>query len=191
VPARPITQLYSHIVLDACTLINVCHSQRAADLLLSFSELAVVTDYVVEKEAMYLYDGPLEDALSSRIPLDLTPMQRTGILSVTTLSEDEAEIFVSLVLAMGDDGEATTGAVARQRGYAMATDDILARRVMAQFAPEVHIVSTPDLVHHWATGDNVTNAEIREVVRNIRFRSRFTAPRDHPLKNWWMLHETG
>ena len=81
--------------------------------------------------------------------MDLSLWSDEDLIRVMRLeSEEEERTFVDLAALM-DDGEAVTGAIALHRGYAVATDDRKARRILAERPRSITLVSTLDLLKLW------------------------------------------
>ena len=108
-----------------------------------------------------------------------------GILEVVDFeSEEEAELFVNYA-AVIDDGESATGAIAINRGWAMATDDKGAISFFRQEAPQLKILSTLEIVKYWSEQASVDDLELKQVLVAIRTKGRYIPQKNHPLRSWW------
>jgi predicted nucleic acid-binding protein len=94
----------------------------------------------------------------------------------------EAEEFVRLARIL-DDGEALCLALAKCRGWVLATDDRKAIRVAND--ESVATVTTPELIKHWADSCRAENDAIATVLRNVERFARFTPRRGMLLADWW------
>ena len=92
--------------------------------------------------------------------------------------------FVNFAAFM-DDGEAATGAIAANRNWAIATDDRKAIRFLEQNVPSIKIVSTLELVKHWADSVIPPAETVQMVLQNIRTLARYIPNVNHPLYKWW------
>ena len=117
--------------------------------------------------------------------INLQPLVEQGLIRVVSPdSEAEENSLVNFAVAL-DDGEAVTGALAMHRNWGIATDDRKARRVFARTNPRVQLLSTPELVKHWADTYNPPLEVIREALQNIQTQARYKPPPDHALHAWW------
>jgi hypothetical protein len=84
-----------------------------------------------------------------------------------------------------NDGEARSAAYALENRCCLVTDDKAAiKRLDAKYG---HLVMhrTPDWMMSWASTRNISDEELKEVIRRIKKCARYDAPADHPLKEWW------
>ena len=98
--------------------------------------------------------------------------------------EIEAGTRVNLAAVL-DDGEAVTGAIAVHRNWAIATDDKAAIRVFNQMAPQLQIITTPELIKYWAEKCQPSAQTIHNCLQNIEVGARYRPGRQHPLYTWW------
>lgn len=98
----------------------------------------------------------------------------------------EEEIYVRFAVDL-DDGEAMSLAICRARGFALATDDRKARRIASQLpSPGVALISTSEMVNHWANKTGAERDRLRRTLKAIEQRARFIPPHDDPLRDWWI-----
>ncbi|HLI98004.1 MAG TPA: hypothetical protein VKT72_18200 [Candidatus Baltobacteraceae bacterium] len=102
-------------------------------------------------------------------------------LQIATISDAERALAIALTKEM-DDGEAETLAIASLRTVRMCSDDHAALRV----APRVSVVTvtTLELLDAWASAQS--QARVRQALRSLRKRANYTAPRSHPLRDWFI-----
>lgn len=147
---------------------------------------SVVCSYVKEKEALGVFDGIDSDGNDIRTPIDLQPLIETGILSIIT--PDWSTVASHIVLlaqgGMRGMGEKISGAIARDKNWAIATDDRDARRRFTRLMPAHQVVTTLDFVRHWAETENVTDDVISEILMKIQVRGKAELAKNHPLYNW-------
>ena len=96
--------------------------------------------------------GPLDNSMSREKRCQWTcPSLSTADFSLWWRLETASEEahFVELAANL-DDGEAMTGAIGRNRGYAVAIDDRKARRVLGEWAHELRLISTLEIVRRWS-----------------------------------------
>ena len=127
----------------------------------------------------------LEQELGTR---DLQPVIARGVLRIVEPESDAEFIsFVNFAVQL-DDGEALTGAIARHRHWAIATDERKARNVFSREIRDVLLVSTPELLKHWVDTSSPSAGSIRDALTNIRTRARYAPGRDHALYVWWQSY---
>lgn len=173
----------SHIVLDACCVLNFCASGHFIGVLKSIPAQVVVTEVVRERELITLQRLE-EDENQDSIQFDKAIAE--GLLLVVDFeSEDEEETFVNYASELGDDGESATCAIAIHRGWAIATDDKKAVSFFREKSPNLQILSTLEIVKWWSEAEKLTAAELRTVLSAIRTKGRYIPHRNHPLLSWW------
>ena len=145
----------------------------------------VVADYVLEREALYVWLPDSSSSSEDRVLIDVSSLVGEGLITVVRLENPEEEaLFVDLAAAV-DDGEAVTGALALCRGYLVATDDRKARRVLSEHSQAVGLVSTLELVKSWAEASSIANYELRHAMEAIRSGASYLPGERDPLYEWW------
>lgn len=174
---------HSHVVLDACCVMNFCASGHLIEIVKSIPAQVVVTEVVRERELLTfqrLMDENNEDVNQFEAAIE------KGLLSVADFnSEHEEETFVNYVFELGDDGESATCAIAVHREWAIATDDKKAISFFQREAPHLQILSTLAVVKNWSETGNLSSAALRSALTGIRTRGRYMPHRNHPLLRWW------
>jgi hypothetical protein len=174
---------HSHLILDACCVLNFSASGRFVEIIRSVPAKVVVTQVVMDRELLSLQRLVEEghaDSWQFQEAID------QGILLVEDFcAEHEEETFLGYAFVLGDDGESATGAIAIHREWAIATDDRQAISFFRKEAPGLQIISTLEIIKHWSEISNVSSAELRAVLLNIRSRGRYAPHRHHPLLRWW------
>src|SRR5207247_11373289 len=90
--------------------------------------------------------------------IDLTASITNGTVQICSPADDaEHSLYVELALNLGD-GEAMAVAIAKNRGWKVATDDRKARNKAD--AVGVSVVTTPELVQRWASDAAQSRAEV-------------------------------
>jgi len=177
------------VILDACCVINLCASLCTKRILSSIPVRVHVADYVMSNEGLSVLSGPVESCAAIKEPIDLRPFVDNGEIEVVSLDgEKELDTFLYFASEV-DDGEAITGAIAYHRRLAIATDDVKATKLFNREAPEIQVISTPELLRHWADNDNASFQDISAALRNIRFRARYAPEETHVSYRWWVQME--
>lgn len=175
----------SHLVLDACCVLNFYASGQLLPILKSIPVQVTVTQVVREKELTTLQrlEGEENDGATQ-----FEAAISQGLLTIVDFeSDEEAELFVNYA-AILDDGESATGAIAVHRQWAIATDDKKAISFFRKETPQLQILSTLEIVKHWAEEAGVDSQTLRETLNSIRVKGKYMPPKNHPLLSWW---ETG
>jgi hypothetical protein len=174
---------HSHVLLDACCVLNFSASGRFLDILSAIPAQVVVTEVVRGRELQTLQRLKTED---NEAAIQFETAISKGLLRVTDFESDaEAEAFVNYAFAMGDDGESATGAITVHRGWAIATDDKKAISFFRQEVPQLKIISTLEAVKYWSEQSGLNASELRNVLEAIRVNGRYIPHNDHPLQGWW------
>lgn len=174
---------HSHVVLDACCVLNFCASGYLIEILKSIRAQVVVAEVVRERELLTLQrlkEENNEDAIRFEMAIE------QGLLLVTDFdSEIEEETFVNYVFELGDDGESATCAIAVHREWAIATDDKKAISFFQKEAPNLQTLSTLEIVKNWSENEKISSATLKSALTAIRIKGRYMPHRKHPLLQWW------
>lgn len=190
---------HSHVVLDACCILNFCASQHFLSILKAIPARVAVTKLVRERELKTLQRLENEDseaaenkevaekeiAENQAATIFETAIEQNILTEVDFETEEEAEAFVNYVTVLRGDGESASGAIAVCRGWAIATDDKRAISFFKQEAPQMQILSTLEIVKHWSEKEGLEPSALREALHAIRVKGRYSPPKSHPLLNWW------
>jgi hypothetical protein len=174
---------YSHILLDACCVLNFSASGRFMEILNAIPAQVVVTEVVRQRELKTLQHLKTED---NEAAIQFETAILKGLLLVTDFEfEAEEETFVNFAFAVGDDGESATGAIAVHRGWAIATDDKKAISFFQQEVPQLKILSTLAIIKYWSEKSRLTASELQNVLEAIQSKGRYIPDKNHPLQSWW------
>lgn len=174
-------------IVDACCLINIyaADDTESISILEAFGGELYVPDVVVQQEALYVRRKDDDDE-SKLIPeaVDLSPALQAGLIQECSIEgEAEAEGFVEFSVEL-DDGEAACLAIAKCRGWTVATDDRKATRIAAEHG--VSTITTPELIKKWSDDSGVTDEIVAKVLQDIQLFARFVPRRSSPLREWWI-----
>lgn len=174
---------HSHIILDACCILNLCASGQFLAILKSLPAEIVVTTVVQENELKTLQKLQEED---NDAVLEFETAITQGLLKIVDFeSEEERESFVNYVFDL-DDGEAATFAIAVHRKWAVATDDNKAIKFIKKIFADVQILSTPEIIKYWSEKESVDSLVLNNVLNAIKIKGRYQPPKNDPLRNWWI-----
>jgi len=174
-------------VINACCMINLF----AAGGLRSRLSVIGGTWYVpsvVATESLYVHEEGLDGTIS-RVSIELqTLLNDHTLLPCTVENAAELDLYVDLATQI-DDGEAMALAIARMRGWTLATDDRKAGRLAAELS--VSVLTTPDLMKRWADSASPDPSELQRVLCRIEQLAAFAPSSRHPLYDWWRDHARG
>jgi hypothetical protein len=174
---------HSHIILDACCVLNFCASENFLAILKAIPAQVVVTEVVRQQELKTLQR--LEGEANEGVIQFETAIKQGLLVVVDFESEVEEETFVNYAFELGDDGESATGAIAVHRGWSIATDDKKAISFFKQMAPNLQILSTLEIVKHWSEIEDLGSTELKTTLNSIRVKGRYAPHKNHPLLQWW------
>lgn len=173
---------HSHLLLDACCVLNFCASGKFLSILKSIPAEIVVTTVVQEHELKTLQklkDEGNEGANQFEAAIE------QGLLKVVDFdSVEEEESFVNYA-AILDDGESATCAIAVHRNWAIATDDKKAISFIQKEIPHLQVVLTIEIIQYWSDKEGLDPLKLRDVLNEIRIKGRYLPPKNHPLRDWW------
>lgn len=181
---------HDHVILDACCVMTLYGSDCMADVLATLPTPVFVCDYVLDEEALTVYDGPPEDVRAAEASIDLRPLERDGLVERTSLRPNEQATFVALAQHV-DDGEARTIAIAAHRDWAVGTDDKKALQVCRADSVDRQTITTPAFMRHWANQAAPSRETVAEALQKIRARAVYLPGTSHPVYEWWAAHFDG
>ncbi len=170
-------------IVDACCLINLYAAGPLEALLAGCRGMFHVSDEVRAEATLYRQPDPENPSLLVPAPIDLSLAILQGLVQKCRITGDEELMLYVKYASQIDDGEASCLAIAKSRGWIVATDDRKAIRLATE--SEIGVVTTPELVQRWANTIQPSVGEIEQVVRNIERFARFRPRVGSPLYDWW------
>jgi predicted nucleic acid-binding protein len=171
------------VIMDACCLINLYAAGNLAYLLTSVGGEIHVSSHIFT-EAFYILQRDEENgAQLARQRIDIQPAINAGLLHICDVEDgEEQDLFVELATTL-DDGEAACLAIAKARGWMLATDDRKAIRLAGNLG--VGTITTPELIKRWADATEASDAEIGANLWKIRTFANFIPRRGSVFHEWW------
>jgi len=170
-------------IVDACCLINLFASGRQSEVIQAFGGDFYVPQRVCNEALSIRRPDPMDDASLVSEPIDLTDALRKDLIRLCRVEGvEENELFIGFAMEL-DDGEAACLAVAKMRGWAVATDDKKAIRLAN--AHSVPVITTPELMHHWAEETQANAGVVAQALRNIESFARFRPGNSASHYRWW------
>ena len=175
------------VILDACVIINLYASGHMQSILESIPKPVSIAAYVHEMEMQKIYTGPDDDVMKETEQINLQSFVNRKLLHILPL-EDGPEATAAVGFSAEtrlDTGEAISAAIAVHRSFSLATDDKAAISFFTRRMPQLHLISTPELLKHWFDTNRPHIMVISLAVRNIQKRARYEPHHDHSLYEWW------
>jgi len=174
----------SDSIVDSCCIINLYAAGNLLSLLPPLGVRLHIPEKVLEESLYVRQADPADAGKLVQRAVDLAPALQAGLLHRCDLEgAEELTLFVELATTL-DDGEAACLAIAKVRGWALATDDRKARREAGALG--VLVVTTPELVKAWADATKTDEAAVAKLLRDIQNYARFTPHKTMPLHSWWV-----
>lgn len=173
----------SDAIVDSCCIINLYAAGNLLTLLPPLGLRLHVPEKVLGESLYVRQPDPADTTKLVQRAVDLAPLIEAGLLHRCDLAgEDELNLFVQLATTL-DDGEAACLAIAKLRGWTLATDDRKGRREAVNLG--VPVVTTPELVKAWADATDANEAVVAKLLWDIQDYARFAPHKTMPLHQWW------
>lgn len=180
-PERP-------LLPDACVLFNFEVTGRLRDILADLG-IPWALARAVQREVEPQDSSFLGPRTTESLAIDVAALANAGLVQVLECASDsEFTRYVELSVPGRnhvDDGEAMVLAIAIERGFAVATDDRKARRVLAELAPRLSVHGTACLLRRWTEATHIEPSEVARMVLAIENRGRYVPPASDPDVGWW------
>jgi predicted nucleic acid-binding protein len=174
----------SDAIVDSCCVINLYAAGNLLTLLPPLGLRLHVPEKVLEESLYVRQPDPADAAKLMQKAVDLAPVIGAGLLHRCDLEgEDELNLFVQLATTL-DDGEAACLAIAKVRGWTLATDDRKGRREAGKLG--VPVLTTAEIVKNWGDATDAEVEAVAAVLQNIERFARFVPHRTMPLHEWWV-----
>lgn len=165
-----LTFQHDHIVFDACCVTNL-HSSGSLEAILRTIPAKCALPFDVNQEV----DHP-----------DIESLLGMGLLSLTDIRGDNEEnLYIHYAASARSNGEAASIAIAKNRNWAIATDERKITAMLRDIVPNVQILTTPDLLKHWSDETKVSTQELVEALQAVNLKASYTPSELHPLLAWW------
>ncbi len=170
-------------IVDACCLINLYAAGQFEALIAGCGGTFHVSDAVRAEATLFRQPDPDNPSMLVSAPIDLSRAISGGIVQICQIQGNEELLLFVKYASQIDDGEASCLAIAKSRGWIVATDDRKAIRLATDSG--IGVVTTPELVQRWANTTQPSASEVVQVIRNIERFARFRPRVGSPLFDWW------
>jgi predicted nucleic acid-binding protein len=173
----------SDSIVDSCCVINLYATGKLLTLIPPLGLRLYVPEKVLAETLYVRQPDPAEAGILIQHAVDLTPAIAAGLLHRCDFDgAEELGLFVQLATTL-DDGEAACLAIAKVRGWTLATDDRKGLREAAALG--VPVITTPELMKRWADATKSDPAAVAKVLRDIQEYARFSPHKTMPMVSWW------
>ena len=167
------------VVVDACCVINVSAGGPPRPVFESVGVRWYLPTTVWEETRQLTFPN---DECPERAS-ELQALLLDGVFVLCDLTtQDERDLFVTLATQL-DDGEAMALAIAKCRGWTIATDDRVARRLARELS--VPVLTTPDVVKRWVDTVRPSREVLRSFLQNLERLGRYKPSSRELLFAWW------
>lgn len=174
------------MVADACALLNLTATGREVEILEAVG-VRLLTPKCARREVKY-HLVPGADGKLASAPVDLSPLERSGLLTtfeIDGILDEYVDCCVHL-----QDNDAAVLALAVNQGYSLMTDDRRIKRVSIEHYPRVDVRSSLCLVRQASEWLGWTNDTTREVLHRVLIRANFLPPRSGDEDTQWYRQHT-
>lgn len=172
------------LLLDASCVISLYASSQIEPILRAYPAQIGVVDVVRTGEMLDVWDGPDENVRQHKSTVNLLPFIAAGALVEVPFENIDVEMVVNLAAHGLNNGECATMAVAYRLGWGVTIDNVAAWRRVAALLPQVSLVSTSQLLKHWADTQHITIKDVCTVLQSMRRRGRYRFPKHDRLGDW-------
>ncbi len=168
-------------IVDACCFINLYATGEMAAFLGESSWTFYIARAALA-ESLFIRSHDAEGN-PTREPIDFAHLISPGLITITEIGDaNEIELYVQLAAEL-EDGEAMGLAIAKVRGWVLATDDRKANRLANKLG--VKVLTTPELLQDWAKCMKVPQTKLGAMLRRVESSARFVPAADAPGHAWW------
>ena len=184
------------LILDACSGICLAAAGQMEEILRSIDKPVHLAEYVRNREIRSLFN-PITG--KADITIDLSSYISSGLLTLATPTEEEAEQSVEIVMQLAElskrvkgrraipkrnTGEAISGAIARARNFVLVTDDRDALAILCSSPYFVSAIPTLLIVHQWSVITGASRPLVGDVLYKIQVHGRYVPRETNPFWPW-------
>jgi len=172
------------LLLDVSCVISLYASSQMEPILGAYPAQIGVVDVVRTGEMLDVWDGPDENVRQHKSTVNLLPFITAGVLVEVPSETIDMKMVVNLAAYGLNNSECATMAVACRLGWGLGIDNASAWRRIAALLPQVSLVSTSQLLKHWADTQHITLKDVCTALQSMRRRGGYRFQKHDPLGDW-------
>jgi hypothetical protein len=172
------------LLLDASCVISLYASSQMEPILRAYPAQIGVVDVVRTGEILDVWDGPDENVRQHKSTVNLLSFIAAGVLVEAPFENIDVKMVLNLAAHGLNNGECATMAVAYRLGWGLGIDNVSAWRRIAALLPQVSLVSTSQLLKHWADTQHITLKDVCTALQSMRRRGGYRFQKHDPLGDW-------
>lgn len=172
------------LLLDASCVISLYASSQMEPILRAYPAQIGVVDVVRTGEILDVWDGSDENVHQHKSTVNLLSFIAAGVLVEAPFENIDVKMVLNLAAHGLNNGECATMAVAYRLGWGLGIDNVSAWRRIAALLPQVSLVSTSQLLKHWADTQHITLKDVCTALQSMRRRGGYRFQKHDPLGDW-------
>jgi hypothetical protein len=172
------------LLLDASCVISLYASSQMEPILRAYPAQIGVVDVVRTGEILDVWDGSDENVRQHKSTVNLLSFIAAGVLVEAPFENIDVKMVLNLAAHGLNNGECATMAVAYRLGWGLGIDNVSAWRRIAALLPQVSLVSTSQLLKHWADTQHITLKDVCTALQSMRRRGGYRFQKHDPLGDW-------
>jgi hypothetical protein len=165
-------------------VISLYASSQMEPILRAYPAQIGVVDVVRTDEILDVWDGPDENVRQHKSTVNLLSFIAAGVLVEAPFENIDVKMVLNLAAHGLNNGECATMAVAYRLGWGLGIDNVSAWRRIAALLPQVSLVSTSQLLKHWADTQHITLKDVCTALQSMRRRGGYRFQKHDPLGDW-------
>jgi hypothetical protein len=172
------------IVIDACCMLNLLATRREIEIVGALS-LQLLDTPQTATESLTLWTPPHSDGQRSKEATSTEGLRQSGYLTTHPLDSEALVDAYITAAARIKDSDASCIALAGILSLPLLTDDRKERHIARELFPGIDLVSTLDVLAEAEATLGWSDAELRLVASDLRWRGNFAPPRKDPRGGWY------
>jgi hypothetical protein len=172
------------LLLDASCVISLYASSQMESILHAYPAQVSVVDVVRTCGMLDVWDGPAEKVRQHKSTVNLLPFIAAGVLVEVPFENIDVRMVVNLAAYGLNNDECATMAVAYRLGWGVGVDNVTSWRRIVAMLPQISLVSTSQLLKHWADTQHITIQDVCAVMQSMRRRGGYRFQKHDPLGDW-------
>jgi predicted nucleic acid-binding protein len=171
--------------MDRGIILNLCATGCVVEILETLPYRSIILDDICQSPLFLWTSTPEDEELLAREEISITSLISAGVLEVEQFEKERYRQTYVAFASQIQDRQAALLTLAEQHSATLAIDDKRARKVLRHLAPYVPVFSTLACLNTWQTNRQLTNTDMRAILRNVADKAQFIPPDDDALFAWW------